>query len=36
MSRLGRHRDAQFLLLGGPSEAERNERLKAGVTGPAV
>src|SRR5207344_2360072 len=29
MSRLGRDRDVQFLLLGGPSERGRNERLKA-------
>jgi len=29
ITRLGRDRDLQFLLLGGPSERERNERLKA-------
>jgi len=30
IARLGRHLDVQFLLLGGPSERERNDRLKAG------
>jgi heptosyltransferase-2 len=29
IARLGRDRDLQFLLLGGPSERERNDRLKA-------
>jgi ADP-heptose:LPS heptosyltransferase len=29
ITRLGRDRDLQFLLLGGPSERDRNERLKA-------
>jgi heptosyltransferase-2 len=29
ITRLGRDRDLQFLLLGGPAERERNERLKA-------
>jgi len=29
ITRLGRDRELQFLLLGGPSERERNERLKA-------
>jgi heptosyltransferase-2 len=29
VARLGRQQDVQFLLLGGPSEEERNERLKA-------
>jgi heptosyltransferase-2 len=34
VNRLGRRLDVQFLLLGGPGERERNERLKAASTIP--
>lgn len=36
ITRLGRDRDLQFLLLGGPSERERNERLKAASPVPLL
>jgi heptosyltransferase-2 len=34
MTRLGRHSDVQLVLLGGPTEKERNERLKRGSPVP--
>jgi len=36
VTRLGRHGDVQFLLLGGPGERERNERLKAASRVPLL
>jgi heptosyltransferase-2 len=36
VTRLGRHADVQFLLLGGPGERERNERLKAASKVPLL
>jgi heptosyltransferase-2 len=36
VTRLGRHGDVQFVLLGGPGERERNERLKAASKVPLL
>jgi heptosyltransferase-2 len=36
VTRLSRHQDVQFLLLGGPGERERNERLKAASNVPLL
>jgi heptosyltransferase-2 len=36
VTRLGRHADVQFLLLGGPGERARNERLKAAANVPLL
>jgi heptosyltransferase-2 len=36
VTRLGRNRDVQFLLLGGPGERERNDRLKAASPAPIL
>jgi ADP-heptose:LPS heptosyltransferase len=36
VARLSRHQDVQFLLLGGPGERERNERLQAASTVPLL
>jgi heptosyltransferase-2 len=36
VTRLARHEDVQFLLLGGPGERERNERLKAAARVPFI
>ena len=36
IARLGHHEDVQFLLLGGPGERERNERLKAASRMPIL